>query len=261
VAKKPRYTQEDVDRWREDHEQWLPVLLDRLRNDPDHRAIRRGGGYAALGYKAWGRSLYCIAEGSFAKALGWLWVCADVRARLYEAFSAGSHVSPEYLGAGNWQALLHAHASTDGALTARFCRLYDLELAARPEARSTRDSMYHGRLLKALTEGRVDDARGVLGERRPKVEAMFRGYVECMEAVAADDDHAFREAISAASTAWEKYASRFWRGLPDAVCFLNGVGLIRLAEHVWGRGIIIEDPSIPGELQGDVQMERIDLGL
>ena len=247
----------DIARWEEADALVMSLLID--GQDPSvSRELSAFERLSLVAEDGVSIALTRIARERYSEALGWL--RSAVRAQC-ERFCVGRQQQAGGLSAGMWQHLLLAHASTDQTLVDRFNDLFDLELAARPEARSTEDSMYHARLLKALTSRRIDDALSILGEPWPSVEPMFRGYIDCMQAIARRDETAFQYALSDASAAWERYARRHWKGLPDAVCFLNGVGLVRLAEHVWERPIKVDDPNIPLGLLGTVKPATIDLGL
>jgi hypothetical protein len=163
------------------------------------------------------------------------------------------------MSAGNWQTLLRAHASTDEVSIKRFCGLFDLDLASRPQVGSTKDSLFIGWLLKALTEYRLNDARALSAEGHPSEERMFRGYIGCLAAISRSDEDGLVNCLGEASKAWEQYARRTWKGLPDAVCFMNGVGILRLAERTWQKRLMCDDPNIPAELLGDLEPETLNL--
>ncbi len=256
-----RYTSEDIERWEATSAEVLRLLLQQLRDEPDGRVCQLGRGYLSLEGSAWSNALISAARSQWPTSLGWLRVSVDAICVLYEACMAGRRIAPQSLAAGNWQTLLHAHASTDSLLVSRFCKLFDLEFAARREIGSTKDSLFIGRLVKALTEHRLDDARALLSRQWPSVERMFRGFVECLQAVAMNYEVGFARSLQSASAAWQKYASRNWKGLPDAVCFLNGVGLVRLAEHTWQKRVTLSDPNIPAELLGDIKPDIFELAI
>ena len=254
--KKPRYTMVDVERWEKVGQGRISLFIPRLQSGGTDARMRRldFGGVAGLSFS---QAQSCVARELYPRALGWLTVAVEAEIHYIVCLQQEGFLP----AAGHWQSLLHAHTSTDKSLIDRYSLKFDLELAAKPEADSTKDSMYHARLLKSLTELRIDDTKTILAEKRPSPEAMFRGYYKVMEMIALNDESGFAEAIGEASVSWEKYARRCWKGLPDAVCFMNGVGFIRLAEHVWKHPVSVDDPNIPPGLLGDVTPETVDIGL
>ncbi len=260
MAKKPRYTMDDVERWESVDDEFFPPLIKKLRGDPNHQAISQGHGLCSYQLKRRAMAMSAIARGKYTLALGYLAVGCEAVCLMYERYEAGEDISPEFLSAGTWMELLLAHASRDKAVVERLCRLYDEKYFDDPATRSVEESKYIGRIIKALTEGRVDDARQTLGEPSPKIERMFRGYLECLTAIANGDQEGLEEALGFAADAWEKYSRRVWPGLPQSVCFIHGVGLIRLAEHVWGRPVVPEIDHIPMGLLADIRPEKVELG-
>ena len=255
MAKKSLYAPEDVARWDEVFLELLGMEVARLRGEPGYPKIEWAQVYGFMG-EAQFQALTEVAKGNCPRALGWLVISVELACRMHEdCYSGRGGMNEVMLTAGYWRELLYAHASTSKEMVERFCRLYN------PNVHGTRDSIYHGRILKALTDKRIQDALAILSEKRPSVERMFQGYIECFEAIARQDEAGFRQAIATASGLWEKYAWRMEKGLPPAVCFLDGAGIIRVAEHVWGRRVAIEDPNIPAGLLGDAKPERIDLGI
>jgi len=260
MAKKPRYTMEDVERWESVDQKYFPPLLQRLRDEPNHRAVVRGHGFCSYVLARQGMAMCAIVRGKYSLAMGHLAAGAEARCLMYERYEAGEDISPDYLSAGNWLNLLLAHASGDEAVVERLCTLYDEKYFDDPATRSVEESKYIGRIIKALTEGRVEDARRTQGEPAPKIERMFRGYLECLTAIADGDEAGLEEALRFAADAWEKYARRVWRELPQSVCFIHGVGFIRLAERVWGRPVVLEIDHIPLGLLGDTRPAKVELG-
>jgi hypothetical protein len=191
-------------------------------------------------------ALAAIAQGRLTDARDHLMKSAALRAEVFIRFARGEPINIERVNAGHFQSLLDALASGDWAAAERFCAVFPAEFAK--ESRSIPSSLYIARPLKALVEGRLEDARRMLAQKQPSIDPMARGYPECLRAIAAKDLAGFVEALRAASGYWRKWAARAERGLPDSVCFLHGAGLVALAERVMGQRLDEPVDDVPVEL-------------
>jgi hypothetical protein len=237
------YTPEDVRRWAEVDARCLQLGEQRLSNPPGGRienALSDNAGWHALAARR------LIAEGRLAEARDHLIKGARYCAEIFERHARGEPMNIEYVNAGCFQWLLDALASGDWAAAEHFSSVFPAEFDKR--SRSIPSSIYIARPLKALVEGRIEDARQMLAQKQPSIDPMHRGYPECLRAIAARDRAGFVEALKAASVYWRRWAARAERGLPHSVCFLHGAGLMALAQRVMDQRIDEPVDHVPVEL-------------
>ena len=127
------------------------------------------------------------------------------------------------------------------SLISRLVRHYRVD-SGTPDSRLSRPS---GEVPR---DRRPGGREGSARAQTAALEGQFKGYAECLEAIADKDPCRFAEAFEIATKSWTRFAARTVRGLPLAACFIQGVGLIRLAERVIGERIEISNEHIPSRL-------------
>jgi hypothetical protein len=231
------YTDADVERWENVEKNSLQIHNDKLATDLPQRLVDHH--LSGLSATFWSRAMICIAKGEFGKAIEALRTSTEYRCKVYERFEKGDGTWPP--DAGDFQTLLVALVSRDEASIARFVSLYRYD-------KGTPGSVFLGRAVKLLVMNEIDAARESLGQKKPRFEPQFVGYAECFEAMANKDEHGFVAALTLASKKWAKVVSIRDRGLPYSVCFIQGAGLVRLAEKVLGKPISVSNEHIPPQL-------------
>jgi hypothetical protein len=230
------FSEEDVARWQKVDARSISVHREKLATAlPDRLVDFHLGGLAGSYYM---QGMAFIAQGDFEAAIQSFRDSVETRCKMYERFEMGQG---RYLEAGHFQTVLVSFVTHDESLVSRLVDHYRAD-------EGTPDSMYLGRVLKQLASGDIDGAKAALAERRPQFEPQFVGYAECLEAIVSKDEQQFLSALRSASESWAKWASKRVKGLPDSVCFIQGVGLVRLAEKVLGKPIPVEDENMPEDL-------------
>jgi hypothetical protein len=230
------YSDEDVARWEKSYQQSIGLHLQKLATDLPEQKIDFHMGMLALSYETQG--MIDIAKGRFQAAIGAFRSSVEVRCKQYERYEAGKG---DALEAGTYQSLLIGLVTNDGELVSRLANHYRAE-------NGTADSVFLGRAVRPIVMNDIDAARASLSQKRPRFEAQFVGYAECLEAIVNKDERGFVAGLDLASKSWLKVVSRRDQGLPYSVCFIQGVGLVRLAEKVLGRPISVANEHIPPQL-------------
>jgi hypothetical protein len=230
------YSNDDVVRWDKSYRPAIDLHREKLTTDlPQPKVDFHLSNLSGSHYM---QGMTFIAQGNFDAAVQAFRASADARCKMYERFEKGQGRSLE---AGHFQSVLVALVTKDQALISRFVSHYRAD-------EGTPDSIFLGRAVKLLTMGDIDGAKTTLAQRKPCFEPQFVGYAECLEAIANKDQQRFVSALSVASENWAKWASKRVKGLPDSVCFIQGIGLVRLAERVLGNPIPIANEHMPQEL-------------
>jgi hypothetical protein len=230
------YSNDDVVRWQKAYVQSIGIHLEELATDLSQQKIDHHLSGLAGSYYMQGMTF--IAQGAFDEAIQAFRASADARCKMYERFERGQGWSLE---AGHFQSVLVTFVTKDQALISRLVNHYRV-------SEGTPDSIYLGRAVKLLAAGDIDAAKNALARRKPHFEPQFAGYPDCLEAIVNKDPARLVTALNAASQCWAKCASKTVKGLPDSVCFIQGVGLILLAEKVIGQRIPISNEYIPRQL-------------
>jgi len=253
------YNMSDVTEWEETNERRFQELSKRLKSGESHPTIDAGKGLSSLSRLHLLKGMTAVAREEFAPALGHFAASCEVKCVLYEQYIAGKDIHADFVSTGNFQTLLLTHVTRDKRLTKRFSNLYRLEFAG--VTRSPKDSTFIGSLLKALSEDHLEEAREIMNKPRPRVDKQFDGYIECMESIVNKDEKGFVSTLEYASNAWEKFVRRDCKGNPLTVCFIGGVGFIRLAEGLWKKPIKVEIEHIPEALLGEIEPRAVDPGV
>lgn len=230
------YNDADIARWETADKQSIPLHLEKLKGEVHEKKIDFHLDMLAGSYYMQGMTF--IAQGNFDEAVQAFRASAEARCKMYERFEKGQGRSLE---AGHFQSVLVAFVTKDQALISRLVVHYRAD-------EGTPDSIFLGRAVKLLAMGDTDGAKTALAQRKPRFEPQFVGYADCLEAIANKDQQRFVSALSLASESWAKWASKKAKGLADSVCFIQGVGLVRLAERVLGNPIPITNEYMPQEL-------------
>lgn len=230
------YSEEDVARWQIAYAKSIGIHQEKLTTDFSQPAIDFHLGGLAGSYYMQGMTF--IAQGAFESSLQAFKASAEARCKMYERFENGKGRSLE---AGHFQSVLVAFVTKDEALVSRLVGLYRAD-------EGTPDSIFLGNALKLVATGDIDGAKTALAQRKPRFEPQFVGYADCLEAIANKDQPRFVSAASVACESWAKWAAKRVKGLPDSVCFIQGVGLVRLAERVLGNPIPVISDGMPQEL-------------
>lgn len=230
------YSNEDVARWDKSYGQSVDLHLEKLSADLPQEKVDFHLSNLSGSYYMQGMTL--IAKSEFRKAIEAFRASAQTKFKMYERFENGQGRSLE---AGNFQSLLVAFVTRDEALVSQLVGKYRAE-------DGTPGSIFLGRALKLIAMSDLDGAKIALREKKPRFEPQFIGYTDCLEAIANKDEHRFLTALKLASDSWAKWAVKRVNGLPDSVCFIQGVGLVRLAERVMGKRISVVDENIPLQL-------------
>lgn len=236
---KQLYNDEDVARWSEIDKRELRVANDLPSDIPDRTA--RVLGRLSDAYRS--MALSHLAYDTLVQAREALAMSVSYETEIFERFEGGEPINIQYINAGDFQSLLDALATGDWSVVERFNAVFPAEFD--PRSRSVKSSLFIARPLKALVEGRIADAQQMLEEPEPKPEAMFRGYTDCLRAIADRDMPRFVAALGAAADGWRKWSSRNERGLPYAVCFLHGAGFVALAERIMGESVPATVQDVP----------------
>jgi hypothetical protein len=230
------YTDDDVLRWEQRASETIPFQVEALRKpgiDSNIRWQRFGhlsGAYDTL-------AMIAIAKKRFDEARDNLRKSIEFDFEQYEICRAKG----EATSAGHFQEILLAYVTKDQPLISKMLNYYTW-VDGIPE------SVYLGKVIKSLGVGDLSIAQLTLDQKRPRMEKMFDAYPDCLQAMVHKDAGALQTAISVGSKNWARRAARFEKGLPYAVCFIQGAGLVRLAEHVMGAKLSITDENIPAEL-------------
>lgn len=142
--------------------------------------------------------------------------------------------------AGHYQSVLTSFVAKDEKLMARLSILYRAD-------DGTPDSVFLGGALKSIITNDLESAKTLLRRKQPRFESQFVGYAECLDAIVDKDTDRFIASLGLAAKSWRKFAARH-RSLPDAVCFIQGAGLVCLAERICGSRMPISFESIPAQL-------------
>ncbi len=230
------YSNDDVVRWDKSYRQSIDLHREKLATDlpqqkVDFHLSNLSGSYYMQG-------MTFIAQSAFDEAIQAFRASAEAKCKVYERFKNGQGRSLE---AGTFQSVLVAFVTNDEPLVSRLVDLYRAD-------EGTPDSIFLGKALKLIATGGLDSAKAALAQRKPRFEPQFVGYAECLEAIANKDQQRFVSALNVASESWAKWASKSVKGLPDSVCFIQGIGLVRLAEQILGNTIPIANEYMPQEL-------------
>ena len=231
------YTEKDVERWEEAYRRTGRLHQDKLAANPppaevDFRLGMLSGESRYLG-------MICIAKRHFSEALVCFRQSIEWRLKMYERWASGLGRAME---AGHFQDLLVAYVTNDDELISRYAKHYRA-------GEGTDDSVYLGRVVKCIALKDLEGARNGLLEKKPRrFETQFSGYPDCLQAIVEKDQARFVEAIAFAATKWSRWSCQVVKGLPDSVCFLQGVGLVRMGEKTLGTHIPVKNEYLPPEL-------------
>ena len=223
------FTTEDVQTWELANSRKMAILKRRLGEDLNSTEDAQGLNMLSLAYQSSAFTSFAKRDCENAKEL--LRLAVVQKLRIIELNAAGCESALGYTSTGEFQTILLGFASGDLPLAMEFARKYSTDLNATK--RSPADSNYIGLPLKQLALGNLQDARELLLRPRPrKVDPQFAGYIECEEAIANRDALGFQKAIKEAERYWHAFMKRVFRGHPQAVCFVAGLGFQRLAEVI-----------------------------
>jgi len=184
-----------------------------------------------------------IALGKRDEAIRSFHNAVSVRVKLLDMGRQGISGAESYIRTGYFQTLLESLAIGDDSLTAQFVAVFDVDgIAAQA---GPPDSTYIARVLKALAQGKQEDAKHVLATPPPDVDPQFAGYVECLKAIAEGRYSELEGELRRAAQAWERFVRKDSPGQPQSACFMGGLGLLRLAEKVWQRRLKVTVEHIP----------------
>jgi hypothetical protein len=236
VLVQPYYSSDDVARWLKIDQQSITLHLNKLEGEMPQTTIDFHLYMLAGSYYLHGMT--CIAQNSFGAAIDAFRASAETRCKMYERYNNGLGRSLE---AGHFQSLLIAFVTMERALVSRFVHNFRAD-------EGTPGSVFLGRALKLVALNDLESAKNELARKKPRFEPQFIGYAECLDAIAGVDVQRFTAALNLASASWAKWAVKRAKGLPESVCFIHGIGLVRLAERVIGSRVIVIDEHIPGQL-------------
>jgi len=230
------YTQDDVVRWEAANSRAIALREGFLANPParldiDTQYASLGQAYSAMGLTAIAQSKYQVAFSYFAKST------ASTLHRI-ERMSAHSATGLE---AGHFQSLLLSLVTKDEYLISELAHRYLL-------VEGPSDSIYLGRVVKALALRDNVTAQLALSVSPPRIDSQFRGFVEVLKSIAHSNNSSFTTAMNAATIHWATWTSKKAVGLPQSVCFILGVGLVRLAERVFNSSLDFSTEHVPATL-------------
>jgi hypothetical protein len=235
---KRSHSDKDVARWEKAYENAIAIHLDKLRTESSQANVDFHMGGLAGSYYMYGMTL--IAGAQFGAAIDAFRSSTELWCKMYERYENG-HGRP--LEAGHFQSVLVAYVTGDDVLISRLVAHYRAE-------DGTPDSIFIGTALKLIATGDCTSAKTALTLPKPHFEPQFRGYPDCLDAIAHNNEEQFISALGTASEFWAKWASNQARGLPHSVCFIHGVGFIRLAETIFNKSISVTNEHIPQGLLG-----------
>jgi hypothetical protein len=234
---KKYYSPEDVVRWQQSFDKSVRIHLEKLSDlelSPDGYDFHLS--LLSLAYHELGMTR--IAQGGFEEARKMFHESVQARCKMFERAEKGVGRS---IDAIYFQSLLIAFVTKEEDLVARIVDLY------KP-VEGIADAIYLGRAVKLLAKNDTIAAKSALAQKKPRFVTQFPGYAECLEGIADKDEQRFALGLNVASESWRKCAARRDKGLPFSVCFIQGVGLVRLAEWVLGKRISVVNEYIPAEL-------------
>ncbi len=231
------YSHEDLTRWEKAYGSSVTLHLEKLSTHGLNAQKQDFHlGMLQLSYETEG--LIHIAKNRYEAAIKSFKDSKETLCKMYERYENGLG---RPLEAGHFQSVLIGFVTSYKALIAKLANHYSAN-------EGTKDSCYLGRALKLITAGNLDDAKAALAEKKPRFETEFIGFDDCFAAIVNRDEQQLLSAIKIATKSWEKCASNRDRGLPFSVCFIKGIGIIRLAEHVLGKQVLIDNQYMPHEL-------------
>jgi len=240
---KKLYTESDITNWQEVSQEGLGFHEHKLQNvgsieNPSHVLGMLSLDYRSIGFTE-------VALGNYARAKEFFEKSVRTAMMEYELFEKGSPlIRAKDFSLGDFQVILLAYSAGNSQLAREYAEHYKLEYIALTDG--PKDSVYIMLALKALAEHRLDDARKHLATPPPKsIDKQFAGYVECLAAIANNNEEEFRIALQNATQGWQKFMSRVFKGHPQCVAFIGGVGFINLARDINGWDIDPEDERIP----------------
>jgi hypothetical protein len=241
---KPLYSQSDVERWVAQNAKKRQILERRLGANWSDATDAQGLSMLSLTLEDEGYT--AIALGKRDEAIRSFHNAVSVIAKLLDMGRQGLSGAAAYICTGYFQTLLESLAIVDDSLTAQFVAVFDVDgIAAKA---SPLDSTYIARVLKALAQGRQDDAKRVLATPPPDVDPQFVGYVECLRTISEGRYSELEGELRRAAQAWERFVRKDSPGQPPSACFIGGLGLLRLAEKVWQRSLEVTVEYLPSLL-------------
>jgi len=232
------------------------VMREKVRIESGLEARSLVSRTSSISLKCRSMSLSYVTLGDFRNAVTYAHASVAYRCMVYEVFGDAGETY-DYASAGDFRTLLMAYVTGDYELVGRFADLFEVSLNATDV--SSEDAIYIAKVLYALALNDIPAAREQLSEARPGISPEFRGYYECLDAIARQDASGLAAAVEYAAGRWERWVSRNERHFPEAACFMDGVGLLKLGEKVTGSLPEVDAVNIPPELLGDIQYERLDL--
>jgi hypothetical protein len=239
-----RYTAVDVIRWRQADERRLPMKLSQLNDDAfvGRRDFVLSGLH--LLHEGLGYTHIALHEPDAARA-HFFESCQYVL-RLFLLPSSGEVVSSGRLQAGYFQSWLIALSIGADGLA------FSLTDSFKNEYLTGKDSLAEveriALALQLLILGRADGAKDILQARPIPAASDFTHYFDCLRAIAEREEDRFVESLDLAAKEWCSRIVKTHKGYPQAVCFMNGLGLLRLAERFVEHPIEIDNDLIPSQL-------------
>lgn len=231
------FSDRNVEQWETTGVRKLEILGRRLGENPAQSEDAQGLNLLALSLID--LAFAKIAIGERDNALSLLQSVVQFKIRIFELYSSGSDAAKGYIRAGEFQTLLLAFASGNVDLARRFANILPTDGIAVEH--SPADSNFIYLPLKALALNDFDEAASLLSRPAPeKVDPQFLGYIECLEAIAERHVLKVQQTIKNAELLWYEFMKKKFRGHPQAVCFVAGIGFQRLAETVLKTKLDIE---------------------
>lgn len=247
------FTSDDVARWRNAYADDPSFSITKIREgnlDEGRELVDLSRAHEYL-------ALIKIAGGEFSAALGEFGAASDAWAALFERAELAQDIDPSLTKAIPPGVFLFANAGPDRSLN----RLVRATATVAEQTDHTRSpSHYLGVVVRALSMGEIDRA-GVLLESSPEMPKHNEGFLRALQAIVAGDEEAFKTALDVEVAFWQRTITRErLQHFPDAVCFAQGIGWLKLAERVWKRSLDLVIDNIPAELLNAVP-EFIDPGV
>jgi len=236
-----RYTRSDVVRWKEADESRIQLKLAQLHDSSFHG--RRDFVLSGLHllHEGLGFTYVALEEPEIARN-HFLASCQYVE-QLFSLRERGEPISPGRLTAGYCKSWLVALAIGENATASSLASKFKREDLPAGKRRSEIEQI--ALLLKSLIGCSEDFHDEELGPPSSARSNDFKYYLECLDGIAERDEERFLHALERAADNWLIQIVRTHRGLPQSVCFIHGLGLLRLAEQVIGKPIEVSNVLIP----------------